>query len=402
MDVAVMRTLLLLVLALMPAVAFAGDDVDAALNAELDRARAQVASQVQLTAYDLLDELVYGLTQEPIFGTPTPVVLAGVSVPVGLGTGMQALLENHLSDALIRHPSTSMQLVHCPSCSAVVVHSGPEGTVLTRGVDNPALLSKLGESTGQHALFIDIEAEGAWLVLRARVTRLTPELPIVWSHTLATSASTPALLRDPTELKSAVDARAEYLAMLHDRGHVAIPLRFSVRSYAAVNRYGTSQRLGATPLLFIQSGAELTPDPRQAWLSSFILGYAVIPEAYQGVMGQSRFSRLLTGSQRSLTQPDLYGFIGGSVISLWGPAAASFRNQELTVDELLTDTSGDDPRTTFSTIHFGLDLRLGNRVGLSSFLETIPSLRSSQNIGNYLWLFGLQWQTFGTEVTFWF
>jgi len=396
-----MRALLLLVLALMPAVATAADDVDAALTDELDRARARVASQVQLTAYDLVDELVYGLTQEPIFGTPTPVVLAGVSVPVGLGTGMQALLENHLSNALIRHPDTHIQLVHCPSCTAVVVHSGPEGTVLTRGVDDPALLAKLGESTGQHALFIDVEAEGAWLVLRARVTRLTPERPIVWSHTLATSASTPALLRDPTELKSAEDARAEYLAMLHDRGHVAIPLRFSVRSYAGVEYYGGSG-VGAPPFLFIQSGAELTPDPRQAWLSSFILGYAVIPQAYQGLMGQARFGRLLTGSQHSLTHPDLYGFIGGAAMTVWGPAAASFRNRKLTADELLTDEDGDDPRTTFSTIQFGLDLRLGNRVGLSSFLETIPSLRSSRNIGNYMWLFGLEWQTFGTEVTFWF
>jgi len=400
--VAVARLLLLLVLVALPSMAWAEDAVDAQLREELDRARTRVASQVQLTAYDLIDELVYGLTQDPIFGRPTPVVLAGVSVPVGLGTGMQALLENHLSDALVRNPDTHLQLVHCPACTAVVVHSGPEGTVLTRGIDDPELLDRLGDSTGQHALFIDVEAEGAWLVLRARLTRLTPDLPIVWSHTLAASASTPALLRDSAELKSAEDARNEYLDMLHDRGHVAIPLRFSVRNYAGVDTFGGVGGIGAPPFLFIQSGAEITPDPRQAWLSSFILGYAVVPQAYQGLMGQARFSRLLTGKQRSLIHPDLYGFVGGAVMTVWGPSAASFRERTLTADEIVADAAGDDPRATFSTIQFGLDLRLGYRVGLSSFLETIPSLRDSENIGNYMWLFGLEWQTFGTEVTFWF
>ena len=344
---AVMRLLLLAWLCMAPAAAIADDKVDAQLKAELDRARAHVASQVQLTAYDLVDELVHGLAQDPVFGRPTPVVLAGVSVPVGLGTGMQALLENHLSEVLLRNPDTHLQLVHCPACTAVVVHSGPAGTVLTRGIDNPELLDRIGESSGQHALFIDIEAEGSWTVLRARITGLTPELPLVRSRTLATSASTPALLRDPAALKSAEDTRAEYLALIKDRPQVAIPMRFSVRNYAGVSpRRGT----GAPPFLFTQSGVELSRDARQAWTSSFLVGFAVIPEAYAGLMGQTRVSRLLTGNQRSLIHPDLYGFIGGGVMTVWGPAAASFRQRQLTADEIVADSRGDSPRATFSTV----------------------------------------------------
>ena len=68
--------------------------------AQLDRVRAEVADQVQLSAYDLVDELVFGIASEPVFSAKTPIVLAGVTVPVGLGTGLQAMVENHIADVL--------------------------------------------------------------------------------------------------------------------------------------------------------------------------------------------------------------------------------------------------------------------------------------------------------------
>lgn len=384
----------------LAAPAHAQDDAgELAMQAELDRVRARLAGEVQLAAYDLVDELVHGWVQEPIFDKPTPVVLAGVTVPVGLGTGMQALLENHISAVLTQNPSTHVQVVHCPACTAVIVHSGPEGTVLSRGVDNPEALAQLGENGQKHALFIDVEAEGAWLVLRARLTQLTPELPVVWSRTVATSAATPALLRQPDDLKSATDAREEYLDALRDRGPILVPLRFVIRSYAKANGQVAT---GAPPFLWLQSGVEMATSEGRGWTSSMLVGYSFIPQAYQGLMGQARVSRLLSGRVRSHTHPDLYLFVGGAVITVWGPATAVFRKRRLTADEIITDTDGDDPRNTFGGLHTGLDLRLGNRVGISAFLEAIPDLASSPNLGEYTVIAGLEFQSFGTEVSFWF
>jgi hypothetical protein len=119
-------------------------------------------------------------------------------------------------------------------------------------------------------------------------------------------------------------------------------------------------------------------------------------------MGQARFYRLLSGRARSLSRPDLYGFAGGAVMTVWGPSAASFRQRRLTADELLVDSAGDDPRASFAVVHVGADLRLGNRVGVSAFFESIPSLRQSRNFGQYLYFIGLPWQTFGGEVAFCF
>lgn len=370
--------------------------IEQAQLAELDRVRAAVADQVQLTAYDLIDELVYGWLTEPVFSKPTPVVLVGVTVPVGLGTGLQALVENHLAAVLAENPTTNVQLAHCPACTAVVVHAGPEGTVVSRGFDNPEVLEQIGGATGKHALFIDVEAEGAWLVLRARLTRLTPDLPIVWSHTIASSASTPPLLRQPGDLKSAAEARQEYLDALHDRGSLGIPVRFMVRSYAQPGR-----RAGVPPppFLWLQSGVELGTTDALAWTSSIVVGYSFIPQAYQGLMGQARVSRLLTGRARSHLRPDLYGFAGAAVISVWGAATGSFRDEKLNADDVVRESTGEGPRTTFGALHVGLDLRLGNRIGLSTFLETIPALGDSRNLGTYLDIGTVGFQTLGTEVS---
>jgi hypothetical protein len=280
----------------------------------------------------------------------------------------------------------------------VVVHSGPEGTVLSRGIDDPDVLAELGGVTGQHALFLDIEAEGAWLVLRARLTRLTPELPIVWSHTLATSASTPALLRSSDDLKSAAEARQEYLDTLRSRGPLAVPVRFAVRTFA--RPYG--EAIPPPPLVWLETGVELGATEARAWTGSVILGYSFIPQAYQGILGQARVGRLLTGRSRSLTHPDLYLFVGGAVMSVWGPATASFLKEPANSDVVIAALEGEGPRASFGTLQVGLDLRIGNRIGTSAFLETIPDLARSENMGNYLRIGSLGFQSFGTEVTFWF
>lgn len=392
-------TPVLALLALLVPQARADAPLSDAQQAELDRARAEIANQIQLSAYDLIDELVYAWTKEPVFEKPTAVVLASVTVPVGLGSGMQALMENHLAGVLTQNPTTNVKLVHCPQCTAVVVHSGPEGTVVSRGIDNPSTLAELGATTGEHALFVDIEAEGTFLVLRARLTELSEEMPIVWSHTLSTSASTPALLRQAADLKSAQEARQEYIDALRDRGPITIPARFVIRSYS---RSDNEQNLAPPPFVWLQTGIELSSTAAHRWTGSVIAGYSFVPQAYQGLMLQGRINRLLTGRSRSYTRPDLYVFVGAAAITVWGAATAPFQDQRLTADDLIVLLEGDDPRTTFGGLHVGLDLRLGNRIGAAWFLETLPSLNDSRNLGQYTSVAGVPFPSMGTEVTFWF
>lgn len=384
----------------LASLAWAATPVEQAQLAELEKVRGEVADQVQLAAYDLVDELVYGWTNAPVFEQPSAVVLAQVTVPVGLGTGLQAMVENHLSAVLRANPSTNVQLVHCPSCGAVVVHSGPDATVISRGIDDPTVLAEIGAETGRHALFVDIEAEGAWLVLRARITQLTPELPIVWSHTIASEASAPSLLREATNLVSASEARAEYLAALRDRGPITIPLRFGIRTYR--NPQGEGAGIAPPPFLWLQSGVELGMTRGGGWLSSLVLGYSFIPQAYQGILAQGRISRLVSGRVRSITHPDLYIFGGGAVMTVWGPATAPFRNEVLNADELISDLNLEGPRTSMGAFQIGVDLRLGGRIGLATFLETIPGLTNSPNLGAHVRILGVEAHALGTEVTFCF
>lgn len=377
--------------------------VEDAQKAELDRVRREIADEVHLYAFDLIDEMVVQWRERPVFDKPTKVVLAGVTVPVGLGTGMQALVENHLSAVLLENPSTQVSLVHCPACTSVVVHSGPEATVVSRGVDNPSALADLGSQSGQHALFVDIEAEGAFLVLRARLTRLTEDLPIVWSRTFSTSTNTAALLRESSDLTTAAEAREQYLRTLKGWGAIDIPARLALRTYAAPYFFD-EDGLPTTPpppLLWLQTGVELGATDARAWTASVIVGYTFVPQAYQGIMAQARVNRLLTGRARSLTRPDLYLFAGGAVISVWGPSATSFQTDPVNADTILALAGQEGPRAAFGTFQLGLDIRVGNRIGLSGFLETLPSLASSGNLGEYL-VFILPWQSLGTEVTFWF
>ncbi len=356
-----------------------------AQQAALLELRREVAGQVQLSAADLLDELVYRWTQAPPFAEPTPVVLADLSVPVGLGTGLAGLLDNHLAELLLANPTSRVTLSACPACTAMVVRSGPEGTVVARGVDDPVALEKLGALGGRHALYIDFAAEGASLVLRARITRLTPDLPIVYSHTISSAVGAPSLLRSPSRLKSAAEARDEYLDALDGRGPFTIPVRFAVRTYAAADEGG----IPPTPLVWLQTGFEASLTQARRWTASVVLGYAWLPEAYDGYMVQSRMSRLISGPTRSLTGPDIYLFLGGALMTVDGQAVA-----------LLSDNGGQG-RGTFAGLHLGLEMRVGNRIGASVFLENMPAFNDSERIGTFLdW--GLDFHSFGAEVSFCF
>lgn len=370
--------------------------VDDLRMAELERARARVANQVHLAAFDLVDEMVWGWREEPVFGTSTPVVLASVTVPVGLGTGLEALLENHLASVIGSNPATNVQLVHCPTCTQVTVHSGPTATVVARGIDNPGVWEELGLESGRHALFVDVEAEGTWLVLRARLTQLTPDLPIVWSRTLSTSADTPALLRAGDDLKSVEEAREEYLAAISEQPPLGVPIRFAIRGYAVAD---AEVPVPPPPFLWLQSGIEVGSRARD-WTGTIVAGATFLPQAYQGIMMEARINRLLTGRIRSKVRPDLYGFVGAAAISVWGPGTASFSKQRVNADQVLQFKDTRDPRTSFGTINVGLDLRMGH-LGMSTFLEALPALSDSPNLGTFVHIGPFYFSTAGMEVAFW-
>ncbi len=368
---------------------------------EMEQLRSEIGGQLQLQAYDLLDELVYGWTQAPVFPAETDVVLAGVTVPVGNGSGLEALLENHFFSLVLKNPQGKVRLAHCPQCSARVVHSGAKGTVISRGVDTPEALTELGKSTqARHALFLDFEIEGSSLVLRARVTALEPALPIVYAKTLSSSTSTPTLLRSGERLKSASEAHQEYVDTLAGRGVWVLPFRVGVRSYAP----GSDQTVRSVPYIWLLAGFETGLTQARAWTGSVSIGASWLPQSHVGWMAQAKVARLLSGSAASLTHPDLYLFLGGSVIFLQGVGTVVFRSDTPTPDEIRAaiTSNGESLRTTLGSWQLGLELRVKNRLGLSVYLESSPALNDAPYVGNYLNLGIAKFQSFGVEVSFCF
>jgi hypothetical protein len=395
------RRALAILLALLASVpAFAGPDESPsdAERLQVEILREEIASELQLQASDLVDELIYGWTQQPPFSEPTPVVLADVSVPVGFGSGLQALLENHVASVLLKNARSSVVPVHCPMCSAVVIHSGAKGTVIARGVDAPETLAEAGGLSGsRHALFLDFEAEGSALVLRARITSLERSLPIVFARTLSTSTSSPALLRAPDRLKSAAEARQEYLDVLRGRGPITFLTRVGVRSYAA-----SGAEVAPPAFPWISVGVEAGLSQARAWTASFMVGGNWLPGLGYGLMGQVRLSRLLTGDVASLTRPDLYAFVGGAALSISGNSALVFGSRVPTLEDLAAQVSGREPHTAFGTVQVGLELRAKNRVGVGVFLEWLPTVTNAAMIGDYLNLGLVRFKSLGMEIAFCF
>lgn len=384
--------------ALVALPAWAAEDTQPSQQQELENLRREVAGQLQLKAYDLLDELVYSWSQQPPLPTETPMVLADVSVPVGFGTGLEALLENHLVGLLLKNRKSNVVLVHCPQCSAMVVRSNAKGTIIARGFDEPQTLAAAGaQSSAQHALFLDFEAEGAALVLRARITELNPKLPIVYAKTLTTTTSSAALLRDGENLKSAEAARKEYLDALQGRIW-GVPVRVAVRAY----KPGAGQQVAPAPMLWLQGGFELAFSQARAWLASVSLGVSWAPQLHVGFQAQGRLGRLLTGNTTSLTYPDVYAFVGASVMLIQGRAAVTFSDDVPTIDQLTSPIRNAEPQAVLGAVQTGFEVRVKNRVGFAVYIESLPGITTDTNLGRFLDLSFIKFQTLGFEVMFCF
>lgn len=367
---------------------------------QIERLRAEMTNRVHLQANDLVDELVFSWMQAPPFATPTPVVLADVITPIGFGSGLEALIENHLAQVLVKNPGTNVQLAHCPACSALVVHSDATGTILARGVDSPGALEKLrGSSGAQHTLFLDFEAEGANLVLRARITSLSDNLPIVYARTVSTATSSAALLRSPSRLLSAQETREEYVAILEERGPISIPVRMAITGFAPSEDATLQSPL---PVPWLQIGFEYAISSARSWTGSLMLGATFIPTLQTGAMVQARIARLITGGEASLTHPNLYAFLGTSLAVMQGQTASILNPP---VDPPEDQPFG--PVSTWFGVQTGLELRVSRRIGASVVFETMPTHYESENVGNYLDMldtgfeFGIfQINSIGVEATF--
>ena len=153
------------------------------------------------------------------------------------------------------------------------------------------------------------------------------------------------------------------------------------------------------------SGRSFSGTVARAWTGTFSVGVTWMPQLHTGFMAQARISRLLTGSVASLSRPDLYVFLGGSVISIHGQGARVFQNQVLNLEDVLTNIPEllVEPHATFAAFPIGLELRVGNRIGASVFLESAPALNDAPSVGTYLNLLDLlKFHTLGAEVTFCF
>jgi hypothetical protein len=237
-------------------------------------------------------------------------------------------------------------------------------------------------------------------VLRARITSLEPALPIVYAKTLSTSTSSPALLRSGEHLKSGTEARQEFLDTLQGRSAFLLFTRVGFRSYAPGNDARVPVKI--PPFLWLTVGVEGALTQARAWTGSFAVGATWFPQQHFGWSAQARISRLISGTMASLTHPDLYLFIGGSVISVQGQTALVFSNEIPNLANLAEIAKGAEPHTTFGAVQLGLELRVKNRFGIGLFMEWMPGLGEAPALGHYLDLGLIKFDAVGAEVSFCF
>ncbi len=370
---------------------------------ELSRLRAEAASQIQLRAFDLLDELVASWNAHPVFANDTPVILGGVTVPLGFGTSLEALIENHFAELVVKNPDGHVKLTHCPQCSALIVHSGQKGTIVARGIDAPEALAKAGvESGSTRAIFLDFEIEGSALVLRARITSLEPQLPVLYAHTVSSNTTTSALLRTGEPLKTAEQAHAEYVDTLLGRGAVLVPFSIGVRTFASPNNDdGLNANVGTVPQVWLMVGGEVALTQARAWTAGLSVGATWVPVLQTGGMVQARVARLLSGNAASLTNPDLYAFVGANITYLQGPGALVFKNTVPTVADLLLAVTGStDASAIWGAGQVGVLLRVKNRISLGAYAEVAPTLADATGVGTFVDLTLFRIQSVGAEVAF--
>jgi hypothetical protein len=398
---------------LFPYFVCAQETVQSAEVREAEKARLLLTSEIQLLAANLLDELVYSWLKNPPFQSPSPVVLMGVGVPLGMGSGLTTFLENHLFNLLIKNPAAQVKPAYCPECANLLFVAGKDGTFLAHGADFPEVLARArGNSGAGHALYLDFEAEGSSLVLRAKIVDLKGEPGVITAaFALSSSTSAGSLLRSPDRLRSVEDTRKEYVDILSGRSRFEFPVRIITRIFANPTGNVSSPQGGVpvtmpavAPFIWLELGGEATFSQERLWMGGVSFGYTTLSEAHEGWSAGARLARLVSGDSRSFLHPDAYAFFGASVFNFSGTDATSFqKGQTPPPSEIIRLAQGAKPRASYGAFKFGLEAKIKNRFSASGFAETIPAFGNNyQFLGEYFSVGGFRFQCLGLEVGLWF
>lgn len=351
-----------------------------------EKARAAQAMQIQLMAADLLDELVYQWTQHPpLPGTETSVVLMRLSSPIGLNLQMTAFLENHFFQLLKSNPKTGLAASYCGTCLELTSYSTAKTTIIARGAAIPEVMEQSARSVN-HGLYLDLEASGSQLMLRAYISDLSSNR-IVAAKSLVTQTGRPPHLRLAQNLVSAEEARREYVDILQGRRHWS--LLAGVRSTILQS---TGSNLVSLPYLWGQIGVEAMSSSYKKWLVDLQVGFSSLPGTHNAHQISSRMYRLMFDDAVDLTAPNIYTFIGLSYWNIDGAGALFFQNKDrLNPGQVIEQAvlRESRPRSHNTGLAIGIEVRMAELFRLGLFAEMFLNQFNNSNFGKSIDAYGL-------------
>jgi len=332
-----------------------------------------IRMDIRLMGADLVDELVYEWKKKSPATDPLQLILAEIIAPVGLDDRFQLAVENRLYEVLRLNPDLPITLVHCSLCSRMVAKSTPQGTIITRGIDQmDALVELEKQMPGRIALALHFEAVGRELQLRARIFQLQPPQKIIWAMTLSTSMSARRALQDPTRIIGLDEARREQNEIIAGRSPISISTRPVLRMFNSAN-----SAVQVAPLPFFEQSVESQLLPERKVTSAITFGFSSLKDSLSAWTVGGHVAKLL--GESSLTQPDLHMFLGVHYIRMRGPTAAVFSadGENLFLQQI---RPGAEPKASLVAFRLGLEVHVKYRLGMLVFLENIPLLKESKTV----------------------
>ncbi len=332
-----------------------------------------IRMDIRLMGADLIDELIYEWKKKSPATDPLNLVLAEIIAPVGLDDRFQLEVENRLYEVLRLNPDLPISLVHCSLCSRMVAKSTPKGTIITRGIDQMDALQELEKQMpGRTALALHFEAVGRELQLRARIFQLTPPQKIVWAKTLSTSMSARRALQDPTRIVGLDEARKEQNDIIAGRSTLSWTTRPVLRMFNSAN-----SAIQVAPLPFFEQSVESQLLPAKTVTSALTFGFSSLKDSLEAWTVGGHVAKLL--GEPSLTQPDLFMFLGVHYIRMRGATAAVFSadGENFFLQGI---RPGAEPKASLVAFRLGLEVHVKYRLGMLAFLENIPLLNESETV----------------------
>jgi hypothetical protein len=332
-----------------------------------------IRMDIRLMGADLIDELIYEWKKKSPATDPLNLVLAEIIAPVGLDDRFQLEVENRLYEVLRLNPDLPISLVHCSLCTRMVAKSNPKGTIITRGIDQMDALQELEKQMpGRTALALHFEAVGRELQLRARIFQLQPPQKIVWAKTLSTSMSARRALQDPTRIVGLDEARKEQNDIIAGRSTLSFTTRPVLRMFNSAN-----SAVQVAPLPFFEQSVESQLLPAKTVTSALTFGFSSLKDSLEAWTVGGHVAKLL--GEPSLTQPDLFMFLGVHYIRMRGATAAVFSadGENLFLQRI---RPGAEPKASLVAFRLGLEVHVKYRLGMLAFLENIPLLNESETV----------------------